>query len=162
MEVILNFHSTCVMNFATHDYAVSLFPFPSLVSRASLVNANNEDDASIALKKYMDPGWEMLKVPGYTDFLSCKSEDEFYYIWPLTACGSSHSFDDIQEGLTVNCWSVSIASEGRSSIYFELGEVDGWKRCCVARQIMVSGLIDKTRFAGYRRGCSSKVTETVQ
>ncbi|THU97008.1 hypothetical protein K435DRAFT_857993 [Dendrothele bispora CBS 962.96] len=115
------------MNFTTCNYAVSLFPISSFVSRTSLVNGNEGEDASIALKKYMDHGWEMLKVPVYT------------------AYGSLHPFDDIHEGLVVNCWSVSIANEGRSSNYFEIGEVDGWKPCCVARQIMVSGLIDKTR-----------------
>ncbi|THU77926.1 hypothetical protein K435DRAFT_611246, partial [Dendrothele bispora CBS 962.96] len=74
VEVILGFHSTCVMNLATRDYAISLFPFASLVSQVSLVNTAAEIDASKALTKYTERGWSMLAVPGCAEFLTVGSE----------------------------------------------------------------------------------------
>ncbi|THU98716.1 hypothetical protein K435DRAFT_795464 [Dendrothele bispora CBS 962.96] len=145
--------AVCVMDFVTHDYTVSLFPILDLVSHIFLVNGINDDDAPSALVKYRRRGWEMQRVPTYTDFLFSESKlgqsirwpgDEFCYIRPLTAYGSSHSVDEVHETLAANSWSVSIASDMRSSICFDLGEVEGWKSCCVARQLMESGLIIKT------------------
>ncbi|THU98172.1 hypothetical protein K435DRAFT_625517, partial [Dendrothele bispora CBS 962.96] len=95
LQVILAFHSTCVMNFATRHYAVSLYPRSTLISHTSLVNAIDPNPTlANALAKYADRGWEMLTHPAYQDFLSSDSElgqvirypgDRFCYIRPLTS-----------------------------------------------------------------------------
>ncbi|THV00045.1 hypothetical protein K435DRAFT_622665, partial [Dendrothele bispora CBS 962.96] len=76
MQVILGFHSTCVMNFATRHYAVSLFPVCSLVSHSSLINVTDADIRvpTNALSKYAERGWELLTLPSYNEYLSGNSE----------------------------------------------------------------------------------------
>ncbi|KIM38281.1 hypothetical protein M413DRAFT_448016 [Hebeloma cylindrosporum] len=61
IEMLLNFHSTCVMNLITHDKAYSLYPRPTFEERRSLVLHSNTAERERALKKYEDRGWTIIK-----------------------------------------------------------------------------------------------------
>ncbi|KAF8736862.1 hypothetical protein AX14_013794 [Amanita brunnescens Koide BX004] len=60
---ILDFHSTCVLNFITHDQAYSLYPFTTLCKQETVVlcelwRGHNED----SLHKYEQRGWKACKM----------------------------------------------------------------------------------------------------
>jgi len=59
MEVILNFHSTCVMNVITHNMAYSLYPYATYQQRRSLLCGSGGSKREEARVKYQDRGWIM-------------------------------------------------------------------------------------------------------
>ncbi|TFK63308.1 hypothetical protein BDN72DRAFT_902536 [Pluteus cervinus] len=62
LELILAYHSTCVMNFITHDTAYSLFPYATFEERVALVIKKSRDER--CLDKYRARGWTILnQVP---------------------------------------------------------------------------------------------------
>ncbi|KAJ7864794.1 hypothetical protein B0H14DRAFT_2735536 [Mycena olivaceomarginata] len=65
IEVILHFHSTCVMNIITHDAAFSLYPWSTVLDP---VGAWEDDFTGRELKedarqKYADRGWTIIRSP---------------------------------------------------------------------------------------------------
>ncbi|KIM40832.1 hypothetical protein M413DRAFT_40033, partial [Hebeloma cylindrosporum] len=68
-ELVLHFHSTCVMNIITHDKAYSVFPRATFEERRSLVHVKDTD--STALTKYEERGWQLIQ--------DIKSEDPEVY-----------------------------------------------------------------------------------
>jgi len=54
---ILNFHSTCIMNFITNSTAYSLYPFSTYCRKTSLVCGTNKTPTMTTIEKYEKHGW---------------------------------------------------------------------------------------------------------
>ncbi|KAF9034346.1 hypothetical protein BJ165DRAFT_676617 [Panaeolus papilionaceus] len=70
LRVIMNFHSTCVMNFITHEKAYSLYPWGTFEERWSLIHRrdNYHHPTPDVIAKYARRGWAMLsRVPPHSD-----------------------------------------------------------------------------------------------
>ncbi|OCH90000.1 hypothetical protein OBBRIDRAFT_693748, partial [Obba rivulosa] len=63
MEVVLGFHSTCVMNVIAYDKAYSLYPRATFEDRCSLVCRPEGPQQDVALAKYEARGWKMHSLP---------------------------------------------------------------------------------------------------
>ncbi|THU97433.1 hypothetical protein K435DRAFT_615366, partial [Dendrothele bispora CBS 962.96] len=77
LEVILRFHSTCVMNVISHSHAYSLYPRATFEDRVSIhprVSARRKDKIKIAFEKYTKRGWKILPVPSAAAYLRPNSE----------------------------------------------------------------------------------------
>ncbi|KAF8961523.1 hypothetical protein BDZ97DRAFT_1733677 [Flammula alnicola] len=61
LEVVLNFHSTCVMNIITHEKAYSLYPKATFEQRRSLIISTEGSNQETARKKYATRGWSMVE-----------------------------------------------------------------------------------------------------
>ncbi|KZT06562.1 uncharacterized protein LAESUDRAFT_700451 [Laetiporus sulphureus 93-53] len=61
MEIILSFHSTCVMNVISYEKAYSLYPRATFKERRSLVCATDGPKQEPAIEKYSARGWQMLR-----------------------------------------------------------------------------------------------------
>ncbi|KZV58845.1 hypothetical protein PENSPDRAFT_550431, partial [Peniophora sp. CONT] len=68
MDVILNFHSSCVMNVITHSKAYSLFPqltFEKRLSRIFAASSSGDFEFADVRRKYTDRGFTFVStVPG--------------------------------------------------------------------------------------------------
>ncbi|KAG7098196.1 hypothetical protein E1B28_000164 [Marasmius oreades] len=69
MDIILNFHSTVVMNAISYSHAYSLYPSATFNHSLSLVSYCGEsvgrnEGAEIARKKYISRGWKMVEHDG--------------------------------------------------------------------------------------------------
>ncbi|KAK7022986.1 hypothetical protein R3P38DRAFT_3194897 [Favolaschia claudopus] len=94
MQIILNFHCTCVMNLITHSTAFSLYPWHTFVRRKALEIDSGVSDVGqarvAARQKYTNRGWSMLNRP------SSSSKSEFglpvkrylgdKFSWTITLC----------------------------------------------------------------------------
>ncbi|THU90128.1 hypothetical protein K435DRAFT_676490, partial [Dendrothele bispora CBS 962.96] len=76
-DAIANFHSTCVMNFASFSHVVSLFPYTTFVSHATVKIPRRQGDSvqaederyQSALAKWNDRGWTVASLPSAADYL---------------------------------------------------------------------------------------------
>ncbi|KAI0782597.1 hypothetical protein C8Q75DRAFT_504164 [Abortiporus biennis] len=66
-EVILWFHSTCVMNVITFSKAYCLYPRATLEARRALVCRRLNMAGQTAIKKYEDRGWDMTFISEVND-----------------------------------------------------------------------------------------------
>ncbi|KAK0435096.1 uncharacterized protein EV420DRAFT_1230751, partial [Desarmillaria tabescens] len=86
-QVILGFHSTCIMNIITYAHAVSLYPHATFLEGVSYQNkaVKHSDDA--AFKKYTDRGFSYLtrdEALTRTEFrFQRRVGDRFSWIIPL-------------------------------------------------------------------------------
>ncbi|KAK0200318.1 hypothetical protein DFS33DRAFT_141992 [Desarmillaria ectypa] len=62
VDVILHFHSTCVMNFITYSHAYSLYAKATFGERRSVPSRANKARDVAARKKYHDRGWRTVGV----------------------------------------------------------------------------------------------------
>ncbi|KDR69023.1 hypothetical protein GALMADRAFT_145762 [Galerina marginata CBS 339.88] len=98
LELILNFHSTCVMNVITHEKAYSLYPRATFDQRRALsyippaTELNDTEARKIAQLKYVSRGWQI--VDQITD-------DEFRDPGSVFAPGERHLGDS-------KCWTLPI------------------------------------------------------
>ncbi|KAF8630563.1 hypothetical protein AX17_005375 [Amanita inopinata Kibby_2008] len=60
LEIILNYHSTCVMNVITHEAAYALYPYTTFHQRRSLVCETDGTKQDKARQKYKDRGWSLV------------------------------------------------------------------------------------------------------
>ncbi|KAK7678738.1 hypothetical protein QCA50_018320 [Cerrena zonata] len=61
LEVILNYHSTCVMNLITFDKAYCLYPRATLEDRTSLICTSRDDEViERVYDRYRERGWTMV------------------------------------------------------------------------------------------------------
>ncbi|KAL0953609.1 hypothetical protein HGRIS_004817 [Hohenbuehelia grisea] len=60
MEIILNFHSTVVMNVIGFDFAYCLFPKATLEHRIAIVHSTSGPHQRDARAKYVERGWRMV------------------------------------------------------------------------------------------------------
>ncbi|PPR07985.1 hypothetical protein CVT24_002697 [Panaeolus cyanescens] len=95
--IILEYHSTCVMNIITHDHAYCLYPKATLLQKRSLVIYRpglEEGHSEDALGKYRSRGWTMVKSPPREDASSR---------WSPFPIGERHVGDDL-------CWTIPLSS----------------------------------------------------
>lgn len=62
VDVVLHFHSTCVMNFITHSHAYSLYARATFGERRSIPSRASKLYDVAARKKYHDRGWKTVGV----------------------------------------------------------------------------------------------------
>ncbi|PPQ66092.1 hypothetical protein CVT24_000206 [Panaeolus cyanescens] len=93
LEIILNFHSTCVMNIITYSKAYSLYPLGTFEQKRSLLYSTQGTNQEAAIRKYAKRGWKMLR--GITD----EHEREN----PKAAFGQGRRF--VGDG---KCWTIRI------------------------------------------------------
>ncbi|TFK63310.1 hypothetical protein BDN72DRAFT_964018 [Pluteus cervinus] len=109
-EVMLRFHSTCVMNIITHSTAYSLFPLATFESRQSLYNhwsaAENQLNVNAALEKYRRRGWEQLK--SQTLISSPQREDPKSDFYSPARYRYSDEIEDIRFVGDKRCWTMSL------------------------------------------------------
>ncbi|KAF7333505.1 DUF607-domain-containing protein [Mycena venus] len=70
LEIILSFHSTCVMNIITHDNAFALYPRSTFITNEALVVETVGAGQEAGRQKYIDRGWQMIRSPS----VDCRSE----------------------------------------------------------------------------------------
>ncbi|KAJ7187140.1 hypothetical protein C8R46DRAFT_1058996 [Mycena filopes] len=63
MEVIINFHSTCVMNIISHEKAYALYPWSTFIAHQALIIETPGAGQEAARQKYANRGWSMIKLP---------------------------------------------------------------------------------------------------
>ncbi|KAJ6552785.1 hypothetical protein B0H19DRAFT_1072284 [Mycena capillaripes] len=67
MEIILSFHSTCVMNIITHDRAIALYPESTFRTKEALIVETVGAGQVAGRQKYIDRGWTMRPSPYLDD-----------------------------------------------------------------------------------------------
>ncbi|KAF9530850.1 hypothetical protein CPB83DRAFT_892134 [Crepidotus variabilis] len=60
LRVIINFHSTCVMNIITHEKAYALYPKATFDDHLSVKHSTAGGNQDAARQKYADRGWTMV------------------------------------------------------------------------------------------------------
>ncbi|SJL14191.1 uncharacterized protein ARMOST_17646 [Armillaria ostoyae] len=60
LDVILGFHSMCIMNVMAHQYAYCLYPKATLIVKASIAQSGDDNNAIRAQNKYTDRGYRLL------------------------------------------------------------------------------------------------------
>ncbi|KAI3621259.1 hypothetical protein WG66_014464 [Moniliophthora roreri] len=65
MDIILNFHSTVVMNVISYSHGYCLYPKATFEEKRSLICFSSEKpERDVARQKYVDRGWKMLNPDG--------------------------------------------------------------------------------------------------
>ncbi|THU97394.1 hypothetical protein K435DRAFT_857616 [Dendrothele bispora CBS 962.96] len=80
LEVILHFHSTCVMNITTHSHAYSFYPYTTFEDRVSVhvpTFTTGRDKHKRARAKYARRGWTMVPTPSASTYLRRRPNSEF-------------------------------------------------------------------------------------
>ncbi|PBK83621.1 hypothetical protein ARMGADRAFT_944823, partial [Armillaria gallica] len=60
LDVVLDFHSTCVMNVIAHQYAYCLYLKATLIANASIARIGDDDNAIWVQIKYRNRGYQLL------------------------------------------------------------------------------------------------------
>ncbi|KAH7869207.1 uncharacterized protein C8R40DRAFT_1060149 [Lentinula edodes] len=109
LEVILSFHSTCVMNFISHRAAYSLFPRTTFKHKAMLVvdNGRETPGSNEGVQKYVERGLKVIHSPSVTRILDTTSDlvavsprfvnDSRTWCVPIEFCGSTDPQPDFVE-----------------------------------------------------------------
>ncbi|CAA7267482.1 unnamed protein product [Cyclocybe aegerita] len=93
LECVLNFHSTCVMNFITYDKAFSLYPQGTFNERRSLAYLPTIQGRKEVYEKYTDRGWKIVKNGWWRE---CDDPNSAFAIG-LRRVGDAH------------CWTVPLS-----------------------------------------------------
>ncbi|KAJ7187189.1 hypothetical protein C8R46DRAFT_1025093 [Mycena filopes] len=67
MEIIISFHSTCVMNVISHAKAYALYPQSTFIANQALVVVTAGAGQEAGRQKYADRGWRMIELSGGCD-----------------------------------------------------------------------------------------------
>ncbi|KAJ7187226.1 hypothetical protein C8R46DRAFT_981506 [Mycena filopes] len=67
MDVIISFHSTCVMNIISHANAYALYPQSTFIASQALIVTTAGAGQGPGRQKYADRGWRMIELPGARD-----------------------------------------------------------------------------------------------
>ncbi|KAJ3927262.1 MAG: hypothetical protein NXY57DRAFT_1042571 [Lentinula lateritia] len=92
LEILLLFHSTCVMNVLTHRAAYCFFPHLTLIENCSLLNSVNlpfSDRQLLSLVKYGQRGFYFMNMPSVFRTIDRKSALSFFF--PRSP-GDRHSY----------------------------------------------------------------------
>ncbi|KAF5360145.1 hypothetical protein D9758_011343 [Tetrapyrgos nigripes] len=116
IEVILQFHSTCVMNVITHANAYSFFPRATFESRRTVLTRDTTGfwpaDMVNAEQKYKTRGWTFVDVASSLETLTPKSEFSSFGVRHIGdhACWTIplSSFEDLstEDDLWLNSWKI--------------------------------------------------------
>ncbi|KAJ7751128.1 hypothetical protein B0H16DRAFT_1419574 [Mycena metata] len=69
MQIIMKFHSTCVMNVISHEKAYALYPSSTFIAHEALIlksagsGPESTSSREAGRQKYIDRGWSMVKQP---------------------------------------------------------------------------------------------------
>ncbi|KAK2464968.1 hypothetical protein APHAL10511_003044 [Amanita phalloides] len=130
MEVILNYHSTCVMNVITHNMAYSLFPYATFQQHRALACGTNGGKRGKAREKYRERGWEVERRFDTPEMRSRRSDFIFGRRWvgdgrcwmiPLQPYLSEYAETDglVRDRITSNSWRIVHSyDEANSRMFF--------------------------------------------
>ncbi|KAK0431158.1 hypothetical protein EV421DRAFT_1912127 [Armillaria borealis] len=92
LDVVLGFHSTCVMNVVAHQYAYCLYLKATLIVKASIARSGDNDNAIRAQNKYADRGYRLLFRETSTPTLDFRLQSHSVgerHCWTLPLAGPS-------------------------------------------------------------------------
>ncbi|KII94494.1 hypothetical protein PLICRDRAFT_169248 [Plicaturopsis crispa FD-325 SS-3] len=133
MEIILQFHSTCVMNIISFENAYSLYPKATFEERRALIVATAGPKQEAGRKKYADRGWKMLeKIPpdvrypnssfrlgdrwlGDSQTWTLPLDTSTLQLTPPPGCPSDFVFDD---NLAIHNWILGKDSDRNAEMQF--------------------------------------------
>ncbi|TFK63309.1 hypothetical protein BDN72DRAFT_803392 [Pluteus cervinus] len=101
LELILAFHSTCVMNIITHDTAYALFPYATFEQKVTLVIEKSRDER--CLEKYRTRGWKVLNQVPQAEAYDPRSD--FYAPSRVEGIGAVRYVGDKR------CWTIPLSPE---------------------------------------------------
>ncbi|KZV70733.1 hypothetical protein PENSPDRAFT_432296 [Peniophora sp. CONT] len=136
LDIILLFHSTCVMNVITHQHAYALFPRATLEDRVTLaINTAGEGERwDIARAKYAKRGWRVVDL-GNED-LAIKESTDFQCMnrwvgdsetWTVPLLPKLPQLGD--DFMTVNAFRLAYTEEHGAEIGYDLCESPRLKFC---------------------------------
>ncbi|VDC03935.1 unnamed protein product [Peniophora sp. CBMAI 1063] len=136
LDIILLFHSTCVMNVITHQRAYSLFPRATLIDRVTLaINTAGEGERwDIARQKYANRGWrvvdlgnESLALEESTDFQSMDRWVGDSETWTVPLLPKLPHLED--DFMSINAFRLAYDSQHGAEIGYDLCESPRLKFC---------------------------------
>ncbi|KAK0187090.1 hypothetical protein F5146DRAFT_1004049 [Armillaria mellea] len=111
VDAILQFHSTCVMNFITHSHAYSLYARATFVERRSVPSRADGPREVEAREKYYGRGWKTVTVarndPGaeFHDILR-RVGDKYCWIIPLDHPSDNQGHTKGDDLVGVHTWKM--------------------------------------------------------
>ncbi|KAF8662093.1 hypothetical protein AX16_001203 [Volvariella volvacea WC 439] len=101
MEIVLHFHSTCVMNVIGHQTAYALYPYATFIQRRSLICSTSGSKQDQAREKYAARGWTLEKAISPSKQLDASSDFRL---------DGAHSCRHIGDG---QCWTIPLSFSSR-------------------------------------------------
>ncbi|KAJ3716086.1 hypothetical protein C8R42DRAFT_679507 [Lentinula raphanica] len=145
VEVILEFHSTCVMNFISYFHAYALFPYATYIERRSIEMRSHSESIvqaklDLAVEKYRARGWDTSsRLPSHQNALRSRSEfrntprcvgDSACWVIPLTPVQQGHSIvqdsdtaPPLVDSLRANSWYTCVSEDQGLRNEFSLSEL---------------------------------------
>ncbi|KAK0431278.1 hypothetical protein EV421DRAFT_1720685, partial [Armillaria borealis] len=97
MDIILGFHSTCVMNVIGYYFAYCLYPSATIRDRVSVAHIGNDMNTVCARDKWEHRGWRMIKESTSSTRLDLRTVNRYmgdHYSWRIP-CEGELTLDDI-------------------------------------------------------------------
>ncbi|KAK7437109.1 hypothetical protein VKT23_018735 [Stygiomarasmius scandens] len=154
IEVILAFHSTCVMNIITYHFAIFFYPISTLLERQSVIIPNEWGAHKPGVLKYHERGWLCRASPTVVQYLSPYNEmshvvrhvgDAFCYCHPLTERARTEPFSVIYPSLAAHSWNLRMTSSSSATMSFSVGSLLNHKKFCVSTSITSAGKFQDKR-----------------
>ncbi|KDQ52179.1 hypothetical protein JAAARDRAFT_139328 [Jaapia argillacea MUCL 33604] len=136
MQIILHFHSTCVLNVITFEKAYSLYPRATFEERYALMCASAGPAQEKALEKYADRGWTMISQVSTIEEASTRSpfsttdrwiDDKFSWTIPLSMSGvvfphlpALGSPPLLQDPTSMTNWVLRFDDNGKVFVEFDI------------------------------------------
>ncbi|PBK62671.1 hypothetical protein ARMSODRAFT_1024652 [Armillaria solidipes] len=111
VDAILQFHSTCVMNFITHSHAYSLYARATFAERRSVPSRANGPREVKAREKYNDRGWKTIKVSRddpaaeFHDILR-RVGDKYCWVIPLDHPSDNQGHTEDDDLVGIHTWKM--------------------------------------------------------
>lgn len=122
MDIVLFFHSTCVINVISFEKAYSLYPKATFDDSRALIIHSDGPSQVPALKKYAERGWKILDGISESEQFDDRSEFSAIVRWIGDRCTWVIDLDmkgiDIPPGAGLYCrlWSHSDQQPGRNNV----------------------------------------------
>ncbi|KAF8640156.1 hypothetical protein AX16_010256, partial [Volvariella volvacea WC 439] len=136
-EIILHFHSTCVMNVISHEKAYALYPRATFSHRRSLICSTAGSKQDAARQKYRERGWTLEKTTPLAEQYDTRSDfqlncdhrrpgarsyryvgDRYCWVIPLARTQSTQTLQ--ADRLEVNSWRLTYNFMMEAEMSFEL------------------------------------------
>ncbi|KAE9408496.1 hypothetical protein BT96DRAFT_1103661 [Gymnopus androsaceus JB14] len=132
MQVILDFHSTCVMNVISYMFAYALYPFATFAEQETVAILRGRPHESLslqrALDKYAERGWTTTLTPSSANALRSESEfrdtarsagDSACWVIPLAPVEHAISLTDYDttpsvDPVRANSWYTILTQSGQT------------------------------------------------
>ncbi|KAF8824935.1 hypothetical protein HHX47_DHR7000531 [Lentinula edodes] len=135
-QVIMKFHSTCVMSVITYTHAYALYPYATFVEKCSIAIRTgrlHDERASVlrAFSKYSKRGWHIESTPSVKNVLRSRSEfrdtarfvgDSACWVIPLAPVEHAYSIDDYNnipskvDPIRADSWYTILTDDGQTRI----------------------------------------------